>query len=170
MIEEWFNLYADDIYSFLVYMVKDAELAKDLTQDTFVLAIRGIHKFRQEGNPKSWLFAIARNVALSHLRSKKREVATTDSLFNKLVSSMESPEQSAERQEIRALLFSILDDMKPEYRAVIVCREVLGMSSNETAQALGWTSSRVRVTLHRALKSAKKQIAERGIEHGLAGF
>lgn len=169
MIEQWVDLYADEIYSFLVYIVKDVELAKDLTQETFVRAMKGLEKFRAEANPKTWLFAIARNVALSHMRKWRREVHVRDeSFFERLVSSHESPEEAVIRRDIGMKLLDVLYNLKPSYREVIVCREIMGMSSEETASVLGCTVNRVRVTLHRALKAAQKKLNEGGWGHELA--
>ncbi|MCL6446297.1 MAG: PAS domain-containing protein, partial [Alicyclobacillus sp.] len=64
------------------------EVAKDLTQETFVHAMTGFHRFRAESSPKTWLLTIARNVAISHLRKKRVEVAAGDLVFDRLASPL----------------------------------------------------------------------------------
>ncbi|SFV06959.1 RNA polymerase sigma factor [Alicyclobacillus macrosporangiidus] len=168
MIDQWFDLYADEVYSFLAYMVRDRELARDLTQETFVHAMMGIHRFRAESSPKTWLLTIARNVAISHLRKRRVEVAAGDLVFDRLASTMGSPEVTVEQRDTQTLLIDALYQLRPGYRDVIICREIMGMSSKETARVLGWSTNKVRVTLHRALKAAKQQLLERGWGHELA--
>jgi RNA polymerase sigma-70 factor (ECF subfamily) len=96
------------------------------------------------------------------------EVAAGDLVFDRLASTMGSPEVTVEQRDTQTLLIDALYQLRPGCRDVIICREIMGMSSKETAWVLGWSTNKVRVTLHRALKAVKQQLLERGWGHELA--
>lgn len=115
MVEQWFELYADDVYSFLAYMVRDRELAKDLTQETFIKAMKGVNSFRADSSPKTWLLTIARNVALNHNRKIQSEVLVDEFSFDLLSSPMESLEDTVQRRDTYRRLL----DVAPKHEAVV---------------------------------------------------
>ncbi|QQE79755.1 RNA polymerase sigma factor [Alicyclobacillus sp. SO9] len=69
-IEEWFRCYADDVKTFLVYYLRRTDV-DDLVQETFIRAMGGQVQFRRQANPKTWLLAIARNLAVDFVRTQQ---------------------------------------------------------------------------------------------------
>lgn len=156
-----FDEYADDVYSFLVYYTGTRDV-DDMVQETFIKALQAIDRFEGRSNPKTWLLRIARNVSIDQYRRNKRSQNwVSDDLLHAVESEERSPEELVEMRDTNNLLLQLLDQLKPVYREVILYRAVLDMSVEETAQALNWPSSRVRVTFHRAIK------AVRGLSNGV---
>src|ERR671927_1673028 len=75
---ELIRRYERPVFSLVYRMVRDRELAEDLTQDTFVKVLNHIDRYRPEFKFSSWLFKIANNVAIDHLRRKKLDTVSMD--------------------------------------------------------------------------------------------
>lgn len=153
-IEDLFHQYADDVYTFLVYLLKDRSLAEDVTQETFIKAMRSIEHGNLIDRPILWLLQIAKRTAIDALRKNKRQSAVPIEDARQLPAGGSATDAIAESNITTTQLLAVFDEMKPEYRQVVVCRAVMDMTSGDTARILGWTPNRVRVTLHRALKAA----------------
>ncbi|MDQ0191177.1 RNA polymerase sigma factor [Alicyclobacillus cycloheptanicus] len=157
-VQDWFRDYGDDVYHFLLHYVGKRD-AEDLTQETFVKALRKIHTYRAEGTPKVWLLQIARRTAIDYARKHRYDKYTMPQDKLEVVESNDiTPEQIAERNHDAHLLKSILNQMSPKYRSVLVLRGLQELSAQETATILGCSPNSVRVTYHRALKVADKML------------
>src|SRR5690349_24853811 len=75
---ELIRRYERPVFSLVYRMVRDRELAEDLTQDTFVKVLSHIDKYRSEFKFSSWLFKIANNVAIDHLRRRQLDTVSMD--------------------------------------------------------------------------------------------
>lgn len=75
-ISEWFYLYSNDVYNFLVYYTCTTDV-EDLVQEVFIKAGRGLHSYKNQASPKTWLFTIARNTAIDEARKKRQRLAKT---------------------------------------------------------------------------------------------
>ncbi|TLS38202.1 RNA polymerase sigma factor [Pseudalkalibacillus caeni] len=162
-IEEWFNLYSDDVYNFLVYYTGSKEV-DDLVQDVFIRAIKNGGRFEARSNPKTWLISIARNIAIDHFRKKRWERYLPEKFFIKQVSGGKQPEEQIIFEEEKNDLYTEIMKLKQSYRDVLVMRGILEMSVEDTMNALRWSEAKVVLTFHRARKALKKQMmnVERG--------
>ncbi|UCZ52357.1 RNA polymerase sigma factor [Bacillus shivajii] len=157
--ERAYFLHSDEIYSYIRLLVKDEKLAEDLTQETFVKAYEGFHQFRHEAKPTTWLIRIARNVTIDYLRKKKPllyfslEVGLHFQSQSNVESSVVNDEQVQE-------LYEKISRLKRSYREVIMLRKIHELSIHETANILNWSESKVKMTLHRALKKLQEQYGE----------
>lgn len=142
------------MYNFLVYFTRSRDV-EDLVQETFVRALRGIAGYQGQSSPKVWLLAIARNIAIDFARKQKRTP-----LLNELSEDI-SPDGPAIgdvvviKESTREVLL-MLDTLKANYRNVIILRCIQGMSAAQTAEILGWNTTKVNVTYHRALKHVRE--------------
>ncbi|MCF8568563.1 sigma-70 family RNA polymerase sigma factor [Alicyclobacillus tolerans] len=162
-LEDLFHQYADDVFTFLVYLLKDRSLAEDVAQETFIKAMRIIEQGNRIDRPKAWLLQIARRTALDVLRKNKRRVTMAmEDVVQDVPDDRTGTEETAESNITVSELLSVFEEMKPEYRQVVLCRSVMDMTSKDTARTLGWTANHVRVILHRALKAARQELARRG--------
>lgn len=156
-IEEWFVEYSDDIYNYLVYYTgsKDVE---DMVQEVFIKAMRGVKNFKGFSTPKTWLFTIARNTALDYYRKKGHEKQLP---YDNLADSAydESVESKLQLKEEMHDLYCAVNNLKKTYRDVVILRGIKGLSPSETAEILKWSETKVNVTLYRALRSLRKQLA-----------
>lgn len=154
-IEQWFLAYSNDVYRFLVYYTKRTDI-DDLVQETFIRALKASQQAEIE-NPKTWLFAIARNVAIDEKRRTKLISWLPDIFLQHLVSRDITPEESLELSENKRLLYDIIHQLKRSYRDVLILRGIKGLSSKETAEVLGWSEAKVNLTMHRAMKAVQNK-------------
>jgi RNA polymerase sigma-70 factor, ECF subfamily len=152
--------YGPRIHNFASRMCRSAEDAKDVVQQTFLFAMGGLKDFRAESTLSTWLFRIAANACRKMRRRGKFEPArhltleeflpTEQDLAVALAEPPESPEEALRRTDLRAALEGAIAELPAPYRAVLILRDLDGMSTDETARALGLTGITVRVRLHRA--------------------
>ncbi|UIO43468.1 RNA polymerase sigma factor [Brevibacillus brevis] len=154
-IEQWFLTYSQDVYRFLVYYTGRTDI-DDLIQETFIRALKAMQGTEIE-NPKTWLFAIARNVAIDERRKAKLISWLPDIFLQHLVSQDKTPEESLMLSENKRLLYEMINQLKSSYRDVLILRGIKGLSSKETAEVLGWTEAKVNLTLHRAIKAIQNK-------------
>ncbi|TQR31521.1 RNA polymerase sigma factor [Brevibacillus brevis] len=154
-IEQWFLTYSQDVYRFLVYYTGRTDI-DDLIQETFIRALKAMQGTEVE-NPKTWLFAIARNVAIDERRKAKLISWLPDIFLQHLVSQDKTPEESLMLSENKRLLYEMINQLKSSYRDVLILRGIKGLSSKETAEVLGWTEAKVNLTLHRAMKAIQNK-------------
>ena len=142
--------YQQQVYNIALRMLGNPQDAEDTTQDTFVQAWKSIRSFKGV-NFKAWIFRIASNSCIDHLRSKKgRRADSLDAIFpeyNPLPSSMESPEDHTMRVEVSELISSQLLYLSEDQRLVITLADLQGLSYDEIAEitktSLGTVKSRL---------------------------
>lgn len=149
-----YNQYADDIYRFIFVHVRDAELAEDMTADTFTSAWKNIGTFDNK-QPRAWLYTIARNRMNDHWRKKPTipldeniEIVSESDLFEDIV------DRKIQLKRVISALNTLPDDMK----SIVTLRFMQGMSAKETAKILKMTEGNVRVMQYRALKKLKERL------------
>lgn len=145
----------------------DAE-AEDVMQDAYVRAYQHLDQFAGRAAFSTWLTRIAVHEALSRLRSRHRNPQLQledDGLdgepYMNVAETSPDPEESASRAELSQLLEEAVLALPAQYRAVIMLRDIEGLSTAETADALELTEDNVKVRLHRGRAMAKGWISER---------
>jgi RNA polymerase sigma factor (sigma-70 family) len=147
--ERLFEKYHAPILNYLHRMVGDRALAEDLTQDSFVKAYRALGNTRPDLAFKAWLYRIATNTAISHLRRKKL-IRWVPILGTQDYASNESIERTVGRQHDVEVA---LKQLPTHYAAVLVLRHYEGLSLAETADALGISENAAKLRLFRARKA-----------------
>ena len=142
-IETFYRQHAGAVFAFLYSLSRDRALAEDLTQDTFVKATRAVAGFRG-GNPRSWLFAIARSVFIDHTR--KRRPDPTD-----FVEPIAAP--SGPNVEERDVIDSALTRMPDRQRMALLLVDHAGLSYAELADVVGASPEAAKQLLWRARTS-----------------
>src|SRR5918996_2126339 len=145
---ELIRRYERPIFALLFRMVRDRELAEDLSQETFVKALNAIESYRPEFKFSSWIFKIANNAAIDHLRRRELDTLSLDgSPHARTPEEMyatalqvgdrgETPLEEAEARELGSAIERAIARLRPEYRACILLRHVEGHSYEEIAQML----------------------------------
>jgi RNA polymerase sigma-70 factor (ECF subfamily) len=154
-------------------MIRDEDEAKNLTQETFLQAIKNIESFRGEAKVSTWLCSIAINLARAHLRKARRyDVMAEEDLegllptFGFLGQGREvyrewHPEKYTEQEERVKMVHDALEKLPEDYRVVIVLRDLEELSTQEVAELLDTSEGAVRVRLHRARQALRKLLDRR---------
>jgi len=142
------------------------EDARDALQDAMVSVFKSIGNFEASSMLSTWLHRIVVNACLMKLRTKKRrdEIDIEEVLprfqedGHQLVPSQpwtESAQSMLERDELRALVRSSIEQLPETYRVVLQLRDIEEMSTEETAELLGITPNAVKIRLHRARQALR---------------
>ncbi len=153
--------YENRIYRFGFRMCGHREDAEDVVQDTFINAFRYLKDFRGEASLLSWLLRIASSACIKKRRLRKNqprqllefeETGETGSagIADPAAVRHPTPHEALSRAEAQELLRRALEKIPASYRAVLVLREMEGLSGKETSEALGISEGAVKVRLHRA--------------------
>ena len=139
-------------------ILKDESEAEDAVQDAYVSAFTHITDFRGTSSLATWLSRITVNEALRRLRQRRptenldeiTETLANDHAHATSPSKTSNPEHAAARSEIRRLLETAIDTLRPPFRVIFVLRVIEQMSIEETAEHLGIRPETVKTRLHRA--------------------
>jgi len=171
VFEELYEKYHQDVFNFLFYMVKNREQAEDLVQEVYIKVLKSYDRFEGKSSEKTWIFSIARHVAIDFFRKQKswrnRIIEKFDWGLRQVHDTTPLPEEIAIQNEEVKLMYRCLDKCTVDQRLVLVLRFIQSLSVLETAETLGWTESKVKTTQHRALKVLKKQMEEEAAKGGL---
>jgi RNA polymerase sigma-70 factor (ECF subfamily) len=149
LLEEHWRDYSSDVFNFMRRMGAGADDAADLSQETFVRALRGADRFRGDSTVRTWLFGIARNVFRERVRHSQRHRTVP---FTDVADRATGSGSETFWVEIEGLLATLdADD-----REVLVLRFAFDLSGQETAAALGISHEAVRQRVTRARAAFKK--------------
>ena len=154
--------YERRLYALALRMVRHRQDAEEVVQQTLLSVIEHLRGFRGESSFYTWLMRIATNHALALLRKRSsratvplREDRSGDSYEDLphpeyIAQWRETPDRIAQDRETARLLSEALDTLDEKYRLVFLLRDVEGLSTAQTAEAMGITASNVKVRLLRA--------------------
>ena len=164
--------YERPVFSLVYRMVRDRETAEDLAQDTFVKVLNNVERYRPEFKFSSWLFKIANNVAIDHLRRRQLNTISTDGSRHATTASeveatsfdVVEPGQNAleqlTSQELGTAIERAVARLRPMYRSCILLRHVEGRSYEEIAQTLDLPLGTVKTYIHRARHELRKELSD----------
>jgi RNA polymerase sigma-70 factor (ECF subfamily) len=126
--------------------------AEDVTQDAFLRAFHRLHQYRGASAFRTWLLQITQNTALNALtRTRRRPIATADDAPEaRDHDPVRQPAMELERRERQQRLELKLRTLRPEYRSLLVLRDLEGLSYNEISDVLDMPLGSVKGRLHRA--------------------
>ncbi len=169
--EELVRRYQRPIAAYVYRMVGDYDSALDLTQEVFIRVYGSLARYRSEFKFSTWIYRIAHNAAIDHLRrcdnsrteDLKLETGDGQTYEKPLASGAPSPEQESEREERRAEIESIVLNLAPAYRELIVLRHAHDLSYDEIAEVTGLPLGTVKNRIFRAREAMRALLLERGI-------
>ncbi|MGH7732975.1 MAG: RNA polymerase sigma factor [Gemmatimonadales bacterium] len=159
---ELLKRYERPVFSLIYRMVRDRELAEDLTQETFIKALNALDSYRPEYKFSSWIFKIANNAAIDQLRRRELDTLSLDGAPSaetaeaieatslQVGSKGESPLDELEAKEIGTAIEQAIGRLRPEYRSCILLRHVEGRAYEEIAAMLDLPLGTVKTYIHRA--------------------
>jgi RNA polymerase sigma-70 factor (ECF subfamily) len=162
-VEELFTKHHGEIYAYLLRMLRDAELAADLTQDAFVKAYRNYESLEKPENARAWLYQIAHRVALDELR--RRKIVRFLPWTGESKGAAPSAEHLAMDLRLSGDLQRALARIPERQRAALLLAELHDLTGLELAAALGVSHVAARALLTRARESLRQALAaERAAE------
>lgn len=169
--------YQDRLYNAIVRMVGDRDEARELTQEALTRGLMKLDSFRGESAPYTWLFRIAMNLAISELRRVQRQrVFSLDAppgrngrargdgdqasgLVDRVTRDAQAtPAEQAETRERHQQVLAALGRLDPEYRAVLVMRDVEGFDYQQMADVLALPLGTLKSRLFRARLALKDEL------------
>ena len=156
---ELLRRYERKIFRLALHITQNREDAEDVLQETFLKAYEHLDQFQGQSKFYTWIVRIAVNQALMKLRKRKSDRSVSlddtidtgeDTVAREIAAWDENPEQQYGREELNQILTTAVDGLTPIYRAVFVLRDVDGLSTEETAEALELSVPAVKSRLLRA--------------------
>ena len=165
--EELVRRYDRNVFRIAQHITQNREDAEDVVQEAFLKAYRNLAKFQEQSKFYTWLVRIAVNEALMKLRRKKpgrtvsldEEIKTEDdSLPREVADWSPNPEQMYNQAELRDILTRTIQGLPSGFRTVFVLRDVEGLSTEETAEALELSIPAVKSRLLRARLQLRERL------------
>lgn len=146
--------------------VRDPVEALDIAQETFIKAYRAIGKFRGDSAFYTWLYRIAINTAKNHVMNLSKKIIETDvelldlehTLTKANFRDYTAPENTLHDNEIRAVIFDVIQKLPRELRTAIMLRELEGLSYEEIASVMTCPIGTVRSRIFRAREAIEKKV------------
>ncbi len=149
-----------DTFTLAVRLTGNEEDARDVTQEAYLRAYRGLSKFRGDAQFSTWMYRITANCAATYLGRRNRHrhdsLADQDEVID--LRPEVDPEMRADASELRDRLLVALDSLPPKLRAVVVLRDVYDLPHDAIADELGISATAAKVRLHRARHKLRAEI------------
>jgi len=155
------------VFSLIYRMVRDRELAEDLSQETFVRTLNNLRRYDPSYKFSSWLFKIGYNLTIDHLRKKDLDVVSIEGAPDAvtpdqqaatritLQTTEERPDELLEAHSIGEEIEAAIDRLRPEYRTAILLRHIEGYAYDEIAEVMDVPLGTVKTYIHRARNELK---------------
>lgn len=164
--EELVRLYEKRVLALNLRMCRNPEDAAEAAQEAFLAAWQGLEGFREESSFSTWLYRLASNACVDLLRreGKRQADASLDDedLNLDIPASIPSPQEEAERRELREQIEEGLRALPPEYRAALVLREIQQLRYDEIGKALELDIGTVKSRISRGRKKLRSFLLARG--------
>ena len=167
---ELIGRYQRPVFSLIYRLVRDREKSEDLAQETFIKVLNALDRYDPSYKFSSWIFKIAHNTSLDHLRKKEPQTLSLDGSPHaetaseqeasviQAMSTEETPEDYAASRELGATLEVAIGKLRPEYRTAIILCHVEGWPYEEIAETMGVPLGTVKTYIHRARNELKKEL------------
>ena len=164
--DHWVDRYGDDLFRYALFRLRDATLAEDVVQETFLAALRARKSFSGRSSERTWLFGILKHKIVDHIRKASRERSVEDpeapedvhkNLFNergqwKVMPTqwVADPSTILEQKEFQDILEKCLENLPARLSDAFSLREMDGLTSKEVCKVLGISATNLWVMLYRA--------------------
>ena len=166
--------HVDLVYRYAQRLCGEVEAAKDLVQETFLNAYRGLSHFRGDAKLSTWLYTIASRACL-RMRRRRKGAPERELSLEEFVPTSEgefrlqipidglTPDQALENKELRQALEQAIDKLPKKYRIVLVLRDMEGLSASEVSGIIRLSERAVKSRLHRARLFVRRELSARGM-------
>ncbi|WP_026688750.1 RNA polymerase sigma factor SigX [Alteribacter aurantiacus] len=166
--ERLYETYHHALFQYLFYMVRSRETAEELVQEVYIKVLHSYKGFEGKSSEKTWLYSIAKHVAIDWMRSQNRkkrkwigkQYELSERAFE-IHDPSPLPDEIVEQNEDVKHVYEMMEHCTDDQKQVLILRYIQSMSIQEAAAVLGWTESKVKTTQHRAIKALKKHLGEK---------
>jgi RNA polymerase sigma-70 factor (ECF subfamily) len=156
------------VYGLCLKMLGNQEDAEDCLQESFIKAYKALPRFREESRFSTWLYRIAYNESLMRIRKKKLDTVSLDrpvemdegDVTRELADWTNDPRADVMNNELSDILVQHINELDPDNRIVFILRDVHGLSTGDTAEALGLSVPAVKSRLHRARLFLRQRLSD----------
>jgi RNA polymerase sigma-70 factor (ECF subfamily) len=160
-----YERFRERVYNVALRVVGNADEASDVLQDVFLLLFRKIHRFRERAFFASWVYRITVNVALDHLRRRRRAPLpiAAEALLDgpQDTGDLSSPELKLAGRDLERHVRAALGNLSPRLRIVIVLRYLEGLAYVDIGEILECSVGTVKSRLNRAHAAMRRELARR---------
>lgn len=151
-LEEIYSLYFEDVYKYVLSLCRNKDIAEDITQETFLKALKNINNFKGDCKLRIWLCQIAKNTYFSLYEKSKNLIELNES------SEIESIESKLIKKETALEVYKVTHTLDEPYKEVFSLRMLGELSFSQIGEIFGKTESWARVTFHRAKIKIKEEL------------
>jgi len=162
--DELVKRYQSRVHALLYWLVRNTEDASDLAPEVFVRAFRALPKFQEKSSFYTWLYRIAVNVGLDHLRARRRnreqnwadipDFAQADDLAD----NSDTPQSNWQQTRLRTAISAAVAELPERQRAVFIMRQYDGLSNEEVGRVLKRATGTVKAHYFFALRSLQQRL------------
>ena len=158
--EELVRVTYAETYTLALRLTGDEEDARDVVQEAYLRAFRGLKRFRGDAQFSTWMYRITANCAATQLgrRTRHRHAVLDDDTPVVDPRAENDPEARSDASDLRERLSDALRDLPPRLRSVVVLRDIYDLPHEAIASELGISESAAKVRLHRARKKLREQV------------
>ena len=158
---ELYERYHDVVFRYVLFRMGDRSFAEDITQETFVRALRRIGSVSYQGRDiGAWFVTIARNLIFDYVKSSRYRLESTTSEIVELSPATGGPEQQVLDNATNEQLLASIDKLNPDQRECINLRFLRGLSVAETAELMDRNEGAVKALQHRAVRRLAQLLPE----------
>lgn len=157
--EDFYNQTQQMVYPYILSILKNPEDTKDIMQDTYLKIRAAAHLYLPQGKPMAWVYTIARNLSLNHIKQSSR-FSDNEEWFEG-----DSAYACVEDPTDRLVLESALQLLNVEERSILLLHAVSGVTHREISRDLGIPLSTALSRYHRALKKLRQHLQKVGLSN-----
>jgi RNA polymerase sigma factor (sigma-70 family) len=168
-LEVLIGRHKDRVYSAIYMFVRDQYLAEDIFQDTFIKVVESLRSgnYKEEGKFLPWVMRISHNLCIDYFRKVKRKPAVVDSdgfdIFEVLQFQGDNAEQAIMRDQSKAAVKNLINQLPEEQKEVVILRHYAEMSFKEISDMTGVSINTALGRMRYALINLRKMVTERSI-------
>ena len=164
-IERMYREYFTPVYRYTLSLVRDPDLAEEITQETFFRALKKIDSYRGEASLRAWLCQIAKNICLDTAKKGTRQVSLEnisdeENASGSIVTEVQTPEEQLLQKQTAMNIYRILHSLKEPYKEVFQLRTFGGLNFAEISELFGKSESWARVIYYRSRMMIREELDE----------
>jgi RNA polymerase sigma-70 factor (ECF subfamily) len=153
IFERLYARYSRGLYAFLYHLLGERTAAEDILQETFLRALKGYSHFKAQAKISTWLYTIARNLALSYLKSRKRREKVTAGPM-RLIKAQDAAAEVMQKEMLEKLQ-EAMGRLSPKHREVLLLKLQGDLTYREIAEIIGSRIGTVRSRFHYAISALR---------------